>query len=178
MTENEQRPEDPPSYPKNGTYADLLIWHLKIWWTRPDGSPKSRGTKPWTTSELLSKVFGPNRVDIDNQNNLFKNWTGFKKKERSGSENGRKISHAIFGGQPQFLIWANDLENARVRTNGAGKNRLTISIERCLADLVANASTYFTALFECRMLNTESFFSTGNSSASPEVDDCCCCTRK
>ena len=125
MTENEQRPEDPPSYPKNGTYADLLIWHLKIWWTRPDGSPKSRGTKPWTTSELLSKVFGPNRVDIDNQNNLFKNWTGFKKKERSGSENGRKISHAIFGGQPQFLIWANDLENARVRTNGAGKNRLT-----------------------------------------------------
>ena len=141
MTENEQRPEDPPSYPKNGTYADLLIWHLKIWWTRPDGSPKSRGTKPWTTSELLSKVFGPNRVDIDNQNNLFKNWTGFKKKERSGSENGRKISQAIFGGQPQFLIWANDLENARVRTNGAGKNRLTISIERCLADLVANGFT-------------------------------------
>lgn len=136
----------PPSYPKDGTYADLLYWHLFIWGTRPGGSVTERGADRWTEREFRTKIFGANDAQ-ESEAKIYKSWIGDGKSPHPpGPDFWPPIARALFDGEPQYEVWANDLDLARKRSKGKGNNVKTITLEAALAELArAGLTTQSTA---------------------------------
>ncbi len=135
----------PPTYPRNGTYADLLLWHLKVWGTRPSGSTTRRGEKPWEDADFKKEIFkDANKNEKDSEQTSkdyertekqFRAWTGESAITYApGPDNGKLIAAALFDNKPQFESWAFHLETVRKKTKG---NIRSIEIDVALAELIA-----------------------------------------
>ena len=109
----------PPYYPHGGTYADLLAWHLKYWGTRPGGSTTANG-QPWDLNDFRLKAFSIDGQDAARTG--LNNWLGAK--GAPNETNHSLIQQALFGGNPIYDGWRDDLENAR-RHSPKGKNQST-----------------------------------------------------
>ena len=114
----------PPYYPHDGTYADLLCWHMDYWGTRPKGSTAVNG-EPWTKNEF-KHVFWGEESNEPNPRVLLGNWRG--NGSAPGSEHGATVHRILFGDNPNFRAWANDLESARKRSQGKKNNPQTAEI--------------------------------------------------
>lgn len=112
---------NPPSYPQNGTYADLLCWHMDIWGTRPGGSTTIEG-RPWYPQDFCKEVFGEN-WDPEAARVSLGNWRG--NGSPPNSTNAELIEKALFGPPPAFQSWRIDLRLAHKRPSGKGKKRGT-----------------------------------------------------
>ena len=129
----------PPSYPKDGSYADLLFWHLFVWGTRPGGSVTERGAHRWAEKEFRAKIFGKDSSP-ESEEKKYHYWLGEQAPySPPGAGYWPSIAMALFGNEPQFEIWANDLDAARKRSKGRGNNVRRITLEQALKDL-ANAA--------------------------------------
>ncbi|MGA0546837.1 tetratricopeptide repeat protein [Brevundimonas sp. VNH65] len=112
----------PPHYPQDGTYADLLCWHMDYWGTRPTGSTLVNG-EPWGKKELRQAAFGNSSASESTRVGLG-HWQGLG--SAPNQSNGARIQDALFGKNLDFQIWAHDLEHARKNCQGAGNNRRTV----------------------------------------------------
>jgi hypothetical protein len=106
-------------YPAEGTYADLLWWHMFVWGTRPDS-----GRAVWTSKELVAAVFGDDD-DSEKHGRNLRNWLG------RGSPPGypswlERIEDAFFDDSFLHERWRADLRLAHGRSRGKGKNNRTI----------------------------------------------------
>ena len=73
---------------------------------------------------------------------MYENWIGDAVKSPLAA---KKIADALFGGEPEFRDWDDDLEAARLRSKGKGKNRRNITYESVQAELEKiEASTQLT----------------------------------
>ena len=111
----------PPYYPRDGTYADLLCWHMDYWGTRPKGRTTVNGER-WTENEFKQEFWGEESGG-PNARNLLKNWRG--NGSAPGSEHGATVSRILFGDNLMFRGWVDDLENARKRSQGKKGNPQT-----------------------------------------------------
>ena len=121
-TSKEARP-DPLHYPRGGTYADFLAWHLFYWGTREDGDTAFNG-EPWKKNDFVLKAFdvgGANSARVS-----IRNWLAEAKSPNSApDETGHGlIKTALFGANPKFKDWREDLDQARERST-IGRNRRT-----------------------------------------------------
>ncbi|MGK0492052.1 MAG: WD40 repeat protein [Sphingomonas echinoides] len=127
---------NPPTYPESGTYADLLLWHLEVWWTRPGGSPTQRGATPWDIRAFKDEVFKDDKgVDPDGPYKKYRSYTGKYQKYPPSEGKAKIISRLLFNGEVQFKRWENDLKEARIRSAGKGNNIANISISAAIAKL-------------------------------------------
>jgi len=126
VTADAEPSQDPASYPKNGTYADLLWWHLRIWGTRHDGSITERG-KRWELKEFSGLVFGDaTDADVLAKNlKYLRNWLG-KGNPPGVSTAMEQIEQALFGNNPELERWKTDLRLAHESSRGRGNNKRTI----------------------------------------------------
>lgn len=129
---------NPPGYPKDGTYADLLQWHLFVWGTRPEGRPTKRDQKLWNDEEFKLAVFEDNPKDYDEKykrNKNYLNWIG-KGEQVAPVKSHPKIAAVLFGEKPIFEIWSADLKASLSRSSPKGNNKLNLKIEEAIAQLV------------------------------------------
>lgn len=106
---------DPPSYPKAGTFGDLLKWHLK-WGTRPGCSTcdKEKNT-PWTISAFAELVCGTAIERKSAQRNIA-NWqSGRLPDPKKDADRIANIFLELFGSTDYLVRWKTDLENALER---------------------------------------------------------------
>jgi hypothetical protein len=109
----------PPHYPHDGSYADLLAWHLEYWGTRPTASTTVNG-EPWSKAEFCLAIYSVDHQDSARTN--LHNWLGAK-----GAPDETRhslIQEELFGNNVAFQRWRIDLENARKRSP-KGKNQRT-----------------------------------------------------
>lgn len=111
-----------PLYPAGGTYADLLIWHMDYWGTRPTGSTTVNGHR-WSKNEFKQEFWGDQSSE-PNARMLLGNWCG--NGSAPGPEHGATVSRILFGDNPIFTGWASDLEAARKRSQGKDGNPKTV----------------------------------------------------
>jgi hypothetical protein len=126
----------PPSYPKDGTYADLLFWHLYVWGTRPDSSVAERPDTRWKARDFCAAVFGGS-VTPDSEKKSYGSWIGDEERYAPGNSYALKIAKELFGGKSKFAVWEDDLERARKKSRGPGKNFRTITLDSALSELAA-----------------------------------------
>jgi tetratricopeptide (TPR) repeat protein len=114
---------DPPYYPRGGTYADYLEWHLFYWGTREDGDTTVNG-QVWLANKFVEKAFAARGFDAGRTG--LRNWLGRAKPPNSGPDerNHEQIKTAIFGKNPNFHNWQKDLDDSRERST-LGRNRRT-----------------------------------------------------
>lgn len=129
----------PPSYPKGGSYADLLFWHLFVWGTRPGGSTTERG-EPWTEAKFRKEAFEGN-ISANSEQKSYNSWLGEGKRYSPGIGSALNIARVLFDGEPQFRVWIEDLEEARKRSKGNGNNVRTITLKAALFELGHAAPT-------------------------------------
>ena len=117
-------------YPREGTYADLLAWHLEYWGTRPSGDTSTNGT-PWDEDEFRLTAFAPSAPAQDAARSNLNNWLAKGKNPRKpksapNDHNHSMVAKALFGDppSPQFSEWRADLEMARQRST-LGRNKRT-----------------------------------------------------
>jgi tetratricopeptide (TPR) repeat protein len=111
----------PPHYPHDGTYADLLCWHMDYWGTRPKGSTTVNGL-PWGRVEFRQEAFG--KVwENDTTRIGLESWRGAG--SAPAKSTALRISDALFGKSPIFQTWRKDLEDAHKRSQGPGNNPRT-----------------------------------------------------
>jgi WD40 repeat protein len=131
---------NPPTYPENGTYADLLVWHLYVWRTRPDGSTTQRGEQPWGTEAFKEELFRGATADdeeIQRRNKNFNNWTGEGQKVAAFGFYHDRIVDVVFGNAPKFEIWIKDLKASFKRSSPKGNNILSLKVEVAIAALAS-----------------------------------------
>lgn len=123
MTESPRMVLDHPSYPKNGTFADLLTWHLEVWGTRSTGPPAI-----WELRKFREAIFG---ALADDEERLVYGWLG------SGSppspENLKQVIKVLFGDDPIFTEWRIDLTQACRDSrgkNGIKNKRSKVSLDQ------------------------------------------------
>ena len=123
MTESPRMVLDHPSYPNNGTFADLLSWHLEVWGTRPTGPPAI-----WELRKFREAIFG---ALADDEERLVYGWLG------SGSppspENLKQVIKVLFGDDPIFTEWRIDLTQACRDSrgkNGVKNKRTKVSLDQ------------------------------------------------
>ena len=106
---------DPPSYPKHGTFGDLLKWHL-AWGTRPNCFMHENGVNArWTLALFADLVCGDNVQRKSAQRNIA-NWqNGRLPDQRQDAERIANIFEELFGSDPRLIRWKNDLANALER---------------------------------------------------------------
>ena len=114
---------NPPSYPINGTYADLLWWHMRIWGTRDGGNTVKPGKK-WSPKEFSGQIL-PGYATDDAASNL-KNWLGRASPPQPQPVIDR-IEEALFGDTADLQRWKIDLRLAHESSRGTGKNKRTIT---------------------------------------------------
>lgn len=113
----------PPSYPKNGTYADLLWWHMRIWGTRDGGNTVKPGRK-WGPKEFSGRIL-PGYPADDAASNL-KNWLG-RASPPGSSDWIDRIEEALFGDTDNLQQWKIDFRWAHEKSRGTGKNKRTLT---------------------------------------------------
>ena len=127
---------DPPSYPRSGTYADLLLWHLRVWWTRPEGNTTQRGEDPWEIAIFRDTIFKDYKgKDPEGPSKKFRSYIGLYQKYAPSEGQARVIARNLFGGKIHFKRWENDLDQARIRSRGKGRNIANISVSTAIAEL-------------------------------------------
>ena len=110
-SERPKAPEDfgnPGSYPKGGSFAELLSWHFNHG-TRPEGTPAKPGKK-WTDDEF-GKSVSSSRSDLDTYRKNSQNW-------RSGAHCPNvihSIEQTLFGSNVLYASWIIDLRTAHAR---------------------------------------------------------------
>ncbi len=132
---------NPPTYPENGTYADLLVWHLFVWRTRPEGSTTQRGERPWDVEAFKEELFQGATADdevIQLRNKNFNNWTGEGQYVAPGDSYHSRIVEVVFGNEPKFEVWISDLRAAIKRSSPKGNNILSLKIEVAIAALASS----------------------------------------
>lgn len=120
--------ENPPSYPKDGTYADLLCWHMDIWGTRPGGNTSVQGL-PWRKKDFLKKVFNDD-WELEKSRVLLGQWRGNGGTPGPGYE--ARVEIALFDKPPAYQNWRADLRAAKLRSKGRKNKRTPASIPRPL----------------------------------------------
>ena len=117
----QRRNIDAKFYPSDGTYADLLYWHLRIWGTRSDGR-----RKVWEPEKFREAIFaGRDNTDRARHYNY---WVGGGK--RPGRANAEAISRLLFSDNPDLKDFETDLWAAWDRSKGNGKNVRTVTFEQ------------------------------------------------
>ena len=92
-------------YPKAGTLADLIDWHLDFG-TRPDGSPARPG-KRWENKEFAGAVLAAD-VDPESGARSVRNWrAGRNRPQHLGS-----VERALFSDNEAYSGWRFDLRAA------------------------------------------------------------------
>ncbi|WP_277315663.1 AAA family ATPase [Sphingomonas sp. AOB5] len=124
MTTVSDLSENPPSYPRNGTYADHLWWHLRIWGTRKGGTTAKPGRK-WALKEFYSRILGKTHTPEDAATNL-KHWMGGANPPLS-QDVADRIEDALFGQTAALQRWKIDLRWAHEKSRGTGKNKRTLT---------------------------------------------------
>lgn len=133
---------NPPTYPENGTYADLLCWHLFVWRTRPGGSRVERGTDPWTESEFCDKVHDNNNTSPASKNRNFRNWTGEGTRCAPYGSYHKGIKSNLFGGNKDLSTWSKDLDLSIKRSSPKPNNIRNIDYNKLsieLTELISGA---------------------------------------
>ena len=125
MTDEAIEPISPhPYYPYDGTYADLLCWHMDYWGTRPTGNTEANG-EPWKPKDFRYKAFGNEGVDQRFISGMS-NWRG--KGSAPDPDTATKIEQALFGKEgynSDFDVWREDLRRFHKNSQGRGKNGRT-----------------------------------------------------
>ena len=126
MTATTTPSDYPPSYPKMGTFADLLKWHLD-WGTRPDCSTTDcTKNRPWTISDFAFLVCGDNILPRSARKNVD-NWrTGRLPDPKTDAGRIANIFSEFFGTDDSLSPWKTDFENALER----GRKEQTSRIAR------------------------------------------------
>ena len=126
-----KRPDVPEYYPRDGSFRDLLAWHLLKWGTRPDGRRAL-----WTYNEFASVAFDPVGQDaLYSQAKNVSNWVfGTSPKGWTDIEG---ILAALFGDNPESDFEREDLREAFFGTVTPDAERIpAISIFRIPAPIV------------------------------------------
>lgn len=115
----------PAFYPRGGSYADFLAWHLEYWGTRETGNTAEKG-EPWDLKDFIVKAFA---ADANAQNSArvgLRNWlaTAIPPNSSPNEVNNSLIQNALFGNNSKFDEWRKDLNDARERCT-EGRNRRT-----------------------------------------------------
>lgn len=107
---------DPPSYPKQGSFGDLLKWHL-AWGTRPNCLMHETGANaPWTIALFADLVCGDSSIERKSAQRNIANWrNGRLPDQRQDAERIANIFEELFGSDPRLLQWKNDLASALER---------------------------------------------------------------
>jgi hypothetical protein len=123
--QSDREPRDyPPHYPHDGTYADLLCWHMDYWGTRPKGTTRTNGA-PWTPKELRQAAFGRN-WEADTTRIGLDHWRGAGSAPVPQTRN--LIEKTLFGTNELFALWRSELREAHRRSAGRGKNPRTVEL--------------------------------------------------
>jgi tetratricopeptide (TPR) repeat protein len=116
MTTETARPADPADYPRGGTFADLLTWHMD-WGTRPACSTTTRNRR-WKNADITAAIYALSSSDpryrdaLENAEKTLGNWKkGIVPDKRSPERIDRLIS-ALFGDDETLCHWKADLESA------------------------------------------------------------------
>lgn len=129
-------PKDPPTYPKYGTYADLLNWHLYVWGTRHSGSSNRLG-ELWEPKEFREAIFGACADDeINNKNDKnIRNWLGAGAPPKIPAWM-KRIEQSLFGESSEFTGWKEHLRAALLISRRTGNNEFTVNLETARAYLL------------------------------------------
>lgn len=118
MTMSTARPADPPDYPRDGTFADLLKWH-SAWGTRPGCSITSqKENRRWKKAEITAAVYALSTTDPKDRETLVSaektigNWRRDKLPDEKSPERVDRLFHALFSDDEALRHWKADLENA------------------------------------------------------------------
>lgn len=126
---------NPPSYPKNGTYADILVWHLRVWRTRSSGSRETRGGKIWKDADFIDQVFIKSGTSYADRRKAFRSWTGGHKIHAPNVSYHLQVCRVLFGETPKFEAWKEDLTRSIERSR-SGDNILQIDVSQCIDEVV------------------------------------------
>lgn len=96
---------------------------MDIWGTRPEGNTERSG-KPWTIKEFAFAVHADSLKPGSAERNVG-NWRDEDEGPPRNRTTIQKIEAALFGDNPAFDNWKNDLRSALVRSRESGKNRGT-----------------------------------------------------
>ncbi len=129
------QPPYPPGYPKNGSYADLLLWHLYVWGTRSGGTTTTRADRVWEEADFIGVVF--KGINTARPKKTYDSWVGKERCSAPGNRYAPRIAKALFNGEPQFGTWQIELEKACERSLGEGQNQATINIAAAISALAA-----------------------------------------
>lgn len=114
---------DPPYYPRGGTYADFLAWHLFYWGTREGGGTAFNG-QVWLANDFVREAFVVKGFDAGRTG--LNNWLAEAKPPNSAPNevNHGRIKATLFGADQKFDLWRKDFDQARERST-LGRNRKT-----------------------------------------------------
>jgi tetratricopeptide (TPR) repeat protein len=96
-------------YPRGGTFAQLLNWHV-AWGTRPKCSVTEKNT-PWIKFKLAQSIHEEGTDPASAKTN-FRNWRLGKLPSAADEKRVQKLFHELFGDDPKLRVWKDDLQGA------------------------------------------------------------------
>lgn len=104
-----------PTYPQNGTFGQLLEWHLK-WGTRPQCSTTDRSkNRAWIETEFGLLVCGTDNLLPKSALRNVANWKNGKLPDaKRDADRIDGIVRELFDGDTNLLVWKSDLLDALV----------------------------------------------------------------
>jgi len=127
------QPLYPRGYPRDGSYADLLLWHLYVWGTRPGGSTTVRADCAWEEADFIKLIF--KGLNTSRPKKTYEAWFGKGRCAAPGDKFGPLIAAVLFNEEPQFATWEIELEEARQGSLGQNQNVKSINVEAAIAEL-------------------------------------------
>jgi hypothetical protein len=104
-------PSDP--YPQQGTFRELLSWHLR-WGTQPGCSTVTRNRR-WPRSVFAQLVHGKT-AELETAKRNLRNWANIGRlPDIDDQDRVDQIFFILFGGDPRLRPWKTDLETALKR---------------------------------------------------------------
>jgi tetratricopeptide (TPR) repeat protein len=107
----------PSKYEECVLFCDFLWWHLRVWGTRPEGSPDREG-KPWTNKEFaIALGAGARHQTLETEQRKIRDWLEGK----YGPSNIPAIEAALFGSNPAWKSQRLALRRAPIRRNDGSR---------------------------------------------------------
>lgn len=105
-------PGDPDSYPAQGSFSELLNWHIEIWGTAPGCST----SRPNASRDIgnLAVLIHPPAFDPESAARLLRNWKtpGWPAPTLKLQDRIERLYEELFGDDPNLSRWRRDLEAA------------------------------------------------------------------
>lgn len=119
MTAGPERPDDPPSYPRNRSFGALLAWHV-AWGTRA-ALGTTRRNAPWVPADLASLIHVAGTLP-ESAKKSFQNWRNAGRlPEPSDADKIERLFSELFGDAPDLRFWRDDLRAALERDRGKSR---------------------------------------------------------